>query len=779
MKNLFLILCCAACLSSCSNNRNPVPDIIPQPAHLFMQEGRFSLTDNAVIGYPKENETLKQSAEMLAEMLGKATSLSFQTVPDEDQCQIALVPQDSENGAEAYSLSITPTQIIISADRYNGVFYALQTLFQMLPPEVYSAEGARQTNYVLPCIEIFDYPQFKWRGLHLDVSRHFFPKEFIYKIIDLLAMHKMNVFHWHLTDDQGWRLQIKKYPLLTEIAAWRVNREDSTWNARPPMKPGEKPSYGGFYTQQEVKDIVAYAARRGVTIVPEIEMPGHSAEIFAAYPELSCTGKQQTVLPGGTYPPDYATSLCPGNEEVYRFLEGVLDEVLELFPSEYIHIGGDEASKKLWETCPKCQARMKKEGLKNTDELQGYLIKRIEKYLNGKGRKLIGWDEILEKNLSPETAVMSWRGMAGGIQAAQSGHDVVMSPGTHLYFDHYQNTPENEPTAIGGFSTVKKVYDFKPIPDLLEPNGSEAKHILGVQANTWTEYIATPEQAEYMIVPRISALAEVAWSPDYTRDWFLFMKRLHTVQMGRFDQMGIRYHQGADYVHFMALPDPENERFMINMESEIYGVQIRYTTDSSVPTLKSALFKGPIEIQAPTLLRAIVVKNNTILSKTPSERYVGMHKAVGKPVLYKSPFSSQYRGKGAETLNDGFTGSTDLNDIENQGIANRDLDIVYDMGEPTEFSSVKGSFLQSIGAWVYFPSSLVVEVSDDGKNFTEQGRVENPFDRNSQVARKTLEITGNFTGRYIRIKAENPITPEGLPGAGQKNWLFVDEIFVN
>ena len=432
MKNLFLILCCAACLSSCSNNRNPVPDIIPQPAHLFMQEGRFSLTDNAVIGYPKENETLKQSAEMLAEMLGKATSLSFQTVPDEDQCQIALVPQDSENGAEAYSLSITPTQIIISADRYNGVFYALQTLFQMLPPEVYSAEGARQTNYVLPCIEIFDYPQFKWRGLHLDVSRHFFPKEFIYKIIDLLAMHKMNVFHWHLTDDQGWRLQIKKYPLLTEIAAWRVNREDSTWNARPPMKPGEKPSYGGFYTQQEVKDIVAYAARRGVTIVPEIEMPGHSAEIFAAYPELSCTGKQQTVLPGGTYPPDYATSLCPGNEEVYRFLEGVLDEVLELFPSEYIHIGGDEASKKLWETCPKCQARMKKEGLKNTDELQGYLIKRIEKYLNGKGRKLIGWDEILEKNLSPETAVMSWRGLAGGIQAAQTGHDVVMSPGTHL-----------------------------------------------------------------------------------------------------------------------------------------------------------------------------------------------------------------------------------------------------------------------------------------------------------------------------------------------------------
>ena len=422
---------------------------------------------------------------------------------------------------------------------------------------------------------------------------------------------------------------------------------------------------------------------------------------------------------------------------------------------------------------------MKKEVLKNTNELQSYLIKRIEKYLNEKGRKLIGWDEILEGGLAPEATVMSWRGTEGGIQAAQMGHDVVMTPGSHLYFDHYQNTPESEPTAIGGFTTVKKVYDFNPIPEVLTINGSEAEHILGAQANTWTEYITTPEHAEYMIVPRISALAEVVWSPDYTRDWFSFSKRLYTAQMPRFDQMGIHYHKGADHVHFAALPDPENERFMINMESEIYNTQIRYTTDSTMPTLKSHLFKGPIEIHQPTLIRAIVVKNNTILSKIPSERYVGMHKAIGKPISYLSPFSSQYRGKGEKTLNDGFTGSTDLNDIENQGIANRDLDIVYDMGESTEFSSVKGSFLQSIGAWVYFPSNLIVETSEDGEHFTEQGRIENPFDSKSQVARKTLEVTGDFTGRYIRIKAENPVTPNGLPGAGQKNWLFVDEIFVN
>ncbi|MEK9137784.1 MAG: family 20 glycosylhydrolase, partial [Bacteroidota bacterium] len=354
---------------------------------------------------------------------------------------------------------------------------------QLMSPGVFAPEPVKKRTWTIPCVAIRDWPRFEWRGMHLDVSRHFLPKKFIKTYIDMLAMHKMNVFHWHLTDDQGWRLEIKKYPKLIEVTAWRVDREDQHWNHRDPPREGEKATYGGYYTQDEIREIVKYADERNITVVPEIEMPAHTTALLAAYPQYSCTGGPFDVPPGGVWP--ITDIFCAGNDSTFYFLQDVLTEVMDLFPGKYIHIGGDEADKKEWKACAKCQARIKQEELKDEAELQSYFVKRIEKFIVSKGRRLIGWDEILEGGLAPEATVMSWRGTEGGIAATRQGHDAVMTPGSHCYFDHYQGKQEFEPLAIGGYTPLSKVYSYEPIPDSLTPE--EAKHILGAQGNVWTE----------------------------------------------------------------------------------------------------------------------------------------------------------------------------------------------------------------------------------------------------------------------------------------------------
>jgi hexosaminidase len=397
----------------------------------------------------------------------------------------------------------------------------------------------------VPCVRIEDKPRLPWRGMLLDVSRHFFPKEFVKSFIDGLAMHKMNTFHWHLVDDQGWRLEIKKFPRLTEIGAWRVDRENLNWNERPAQQPGEKATYGGFYTQDDVREILAYAASRHVTVVPEIEMPGHCLSALAAYPELSCTGGPFTVPPGGVWP--NKDVYCPGNEKTFKFLEDVLTEVVALFPGDYIHIGGDEVDKSTWKTCPKCQARMKAEGLRTEEELQSWFIRRIERFLNSKGKKLIGWDEILEGGLAPNAAVMSWRGNEGGIAAAKAGHAVVMTPTSHCYFDYYQGDAAVEPLAIGGYLPLSKVYAFEPVPT--ELSVEQSAFIIGAQANLWSEYIPTPEHARYMIHPRIAAMAETGWTVRDGRDWAGFIERLET-QLLRYEAAGVPYARSMFTVRF-------------------------------------------------------------------------------------------------------------------------------------------------------------------------------------------------------------------------------------
>ena len=486
--------------------------IIPLPQKMEYHSGNFVLSSKTVI---QSKNTSSFEALYLKENIKNQTGLELQILAQAPKAvsKINLVfdvegPVES-NLKEIYKLMVTNQSVTIKAEYNQGIFYGIQTFLQLIPSK-------NKAEIKIPCLEINDQPKFNWRGMHLDVCRHYFPITFIKKYIDYLAHYKMNTFHWHLTEDQGWRIEIKKYPKLTEIGAWR----NGSMIGRYDDQKFDDIKYGGFYTQEEIKEVVAYASQRHVTIIPEIEMPGHSLAALAAYPELSCTGGPFEVgKKWGVFDDVY----CP-KEETFTFLENVLSEVLALFPSEYIHIGGDECPKTRWKSCANCQKLIKEKGLKDEHELQSYFIQRIEKFVNSKGRKIIGWDEILEGGLAPNAAVMSWRGTEGGIAAAKQKHYVVMTPGSHCYFDHYQGKPENEPLAIGGFTSLEKVYNFNPMPKELDLE--EQKYILGAQANVWTEYILTPEQVEYMIMPRMSALAEVLWGTANPENFIDFKTRL-------------------------------------------------------------------------------------------------------------------------------------------------------------------------------------------------------------------------------------------------------------
>ncbi len=535
----------AGCRSTPETMRAKMPStplsVIPRPTKIETAPGTFLLTAQTRLIVPADTEAARVARYSAAALSPSgATPLRIEQAAASGEAGGAIVfmldrALQPDLGSEGYLLLITPQQVKVSAVGPAGLFYGVQTIRQLLPPEVYGARTAPVAAWSVPCARILDVPRFSWRGMHLDVSRHFFGKEFVKQYIDLLAMNKMNMFHWHLTDDQGWRLEIKRYPRLTSVGAWRVDRENESWEKRKPQEPGEKATYGGYYTQDDVREVVAYARERFVTVVPEIEMPGHSVATLAAYPEYSCTGGPFTVRTGGYWP--NVDILCAGNDSTFTFLQNVLTEVVDLFPSPFVHIGGDEADKTNWKKCPKCQARIKAEGLKDEEELQSYFIRRVEKILNAKGKRLIGWDEILQGGLAPNATVMSWRGMEGGVTAARANHDVVMTPTSYCYFDYYQ-AKSGEPPAIGGFLPLDTVYSFEPMPAGLAPE--QQKHILGAQGNLWTEFVPTPSQAEYMVLPRMSALAEVVWTKPELKDYDDFLARLNR-QNTRWDQMGVNY----------------------------------------------------------------------------------------------------------------------------------------------------------------------------------------------------------------------------------------------
>ena len=529
-----LILACSSCGVETTANYQVIP--LPQEVALS-QESPFNLNDGTIIAYPEHNELLKRNAEFLAEYISQSTGHTLQTealAPGSEAPKgaITLGLDPAIGNREGYVLTVKADRVTLNGQTENGVFYGIQTLRKSIPAET------KATSILLPAGSIQDEPRFSYRGMHLDVGRHFFPIEFVKKYIDLLALHNMNTFHWHLTEDQGWRIEIKKYPKLTEIGAWR----DRTVIGRN-TEEYDNTRYGGFYTQEQAKEIVKYAGERYITVIPEVDLPGHMLAALAAYPEMGCTGGPYEVCPRWGV---FEDVLCIGNEKSMQFLEDVMAEIIDIFPSKYIHIGGDEAPRTRWEKCPKCQARIRTEKLKSDknhtaeDRLQSYCMTRIEKFLNSKGRRIIGWDEILEGDVAPNATVMSWRGSAGGIKAAQLGHDVIMTPNDYCYFDYYQSEDtRHEPFAIGGFVPLEKVYSLNPTASLTE---EQAKHILGAQANLWTEYIPTSEQAEYMVLPRMAALAEVQWTQLEKKDYTNFTTRLAGL-IGIYRRYGLNYRE--------------------------------------------------------------------------------------------------------------------------------------------------------------------------------------------------------------------------------------------
>jgi len=510
------------CLMTAACYGDSMTSIIPQPVNIASQDGHFEINSATLV---VADETAHSVASMFNEMFAPATGFQFRIVEDTDRQTNRIVlkldsSQQSELGEEGYRLTVSRETVILTAPERAGLFYGLTTLKQLLGPEIFSGTKVDNVKWSLPCVTITDYPRFQWRGMHLDVCRHFMPKEFVKKYIDLIALHKMNVFHWHLTEDQGWRIEIKQYPKLTEVGAWR--KETIIGHARGSRNtwPFDGTPHGGFYTQDDIREIVAYARDRFVTVVPEIEMPGHSQAAIAAYPELGNYDKQMDVCTWWGYGEDVFNV----QESTITFLQNVLTEVMDLFPSKYIHIGGDEVPKHHWQNSESAQARMKELGLDNKEQLQSWFIKQMDTFLTEHNRRLVGWDEILEGGLAPGAVVMSWRGTEGGIAAAKSEHDVIMAPVSHLYFDYYQSTPEGQPLAIGGFTPLEKVYSFEPFPDTLTPEQTE--HILGAQGQVWTEYILDPKHVEYMALPRMCALAEVVWTPAEEKDYDGFFERL-------------------------------------------------------------------------------------------------------------------------------------------------------------------------------------------------------------------------------------------------------------
>ena len=591
-------------------------NIIPQPNHVTAAEGTFTLTPTTTVA--ASGAEAKEALRCLQEKMQKATGAKLREVGAKKAPGILLATDKSVQGAEAYTLEVTPQGVTAKASTAAGLFYAVQTLLQLMPPTVEATTGTPFTAWEIPAVKIADSPRFAYRGVMLDPCRHFLPVDAVKKQIDVLASYKINRLHWHLTEDQGWRVEIKKYPLLTQLGSRRTEGDGTT--------------HSGYYTQQEIKDVVEYARRRHVEVVPELEIPGHELAAIAAYPELSCTGKATTprIIWGVE-----DVVMCPGRERMFDFLRDVIDELAPLFPSAYFHIGGDECPRGEWEKCPDCQKRMKELGYTRAAQLQSYVVGRVEKYLRTKGKRIIGWDEILEGgNLDTTSIVMSWRGEDGGITAAKAGHQVLMTPSSHgFYFDFYQGDAINEPCAIGGYSTLQKVYGYDPVPSAVHAAGRDAM-VLGVQANCWSEYIHTPAQLEYRLYPRALALSEVAWTQTAAKPGFDdFRRRADGDAAQRLDLRKVNFH----------IPRPEQPGMACNhlafTQTDTIALKttrplpILYTTDGTHPTAASMRYTAPIVLDRSTVLRTACLLPSGKLSP---ERVIYADKTAYAPAVKKT-----------------------------------------------------------------------------------------------------------------------------------------------
>ena len=779
-KNFILYFCILYLIFSCNNNlktmtKTPI-NIIPKPTSLKKSDSLLDLSSINSICVENNSKGEKNIAEIFQDYLKPLKRLEIEQSAHNIKNKIFISLNHEHNlEKEAYRLKIgSENSIQLESSSESGLFYGFQSFRQLCDPSL--EKRTTPNNTMIPFCEIEDTPSFGYRGMHLDVSRHFFDVEFIKTYIDMIALHKMNVFHWHLTDDNGWRIEIKKYPLLTEKSAWRIDRRQDPWKEQSPPKPNEKATYGGFYTQEEIKDVIAYAKKRNIMVIPEIEMPGHTSEVFSAYPELSCKNEYIPVNPGSYWP--NVDIFCAGNDDVFSFLKNVLEEVAMLFPGPYIHIGGDEADKLNWKSCSKCQKRIKEKELKNEHELQSWFIKEIEKFIISKNKKLVGWDEILEGGLAKSATVMSWRGMQGGIESAKSGHDVIMCPVSHCYFDYYQSNPENAPAAaFGGMTTLKTVYSFNPIPKELDSTNS--KHVLGGQGNLWTEYVQNSEIAQYRVLPRMSALSEVLWSGPGKNTYEDFYFRLKELQK-RFKKLNWHYSPGSFEVDIKKSENSKSSSFLVSLTSERPGDAIYYTINSEQPNQSSNIFDKEFSIEKTTTIKAGILKSDGSLGPI-SEKTFYFHKAIGKSIVYKSKYVEKYSGVGKHNLIDGFIGTENHNDGYWQGWEKINMEVIVDLQKTTKINTIICGFLESHPSWIFLPKSVAISFSSDGKNFVNMIEVllkdgENYGDPNRK---EVLFNELNQSARYVLIKAINRKTcPDWHAGAGGDSWIFSDEIVI-
>ncbi len=764
MKKITAALVFLTVLFGCAGN--PEPHIIPCPNHIRMGNGTFDVSGaDFVCGAGLDSASVR---------LVNDFARHFEYVSGTESASSGRIVRfiyDGGLGDEAYGIDVFSRKVDVKASSYNGFLYAVETIRQMLPVSIYGDEPAPEDDWTLPCLHIDDAPRFGYRGMHLDVSRHFYDIDVVRRYIDMMAIHKMNVFHWHLTDDQGWRVESKIYPLLTEIGSKRkgtVIRKD--WGTTDGI-PHE-----GFYTQEEIREIVSYAGAKGITIIPEIDLPGHMLGVLAAYPELGCTGGPYEVWERWGISPDV---LCAGKEETIVFLKNVLGEIADLFPGEYIHIGGDECPKVRWESCPVCQAKIRELGLEDRDGytaehyLQSHIMNMMEDYLYTRGKKIIGWDEILEGSPRKTATIMSWRGSAGGIEASKAGHDAIMVPNDYMYIDYYQSSDMSaEPFAIGGYVPVEKVYSYEPFTD--EMDDIARKHIIGVQSNLWTEYIASKEHLEYMLLPRQAAVSEVQWCRPENKDWDRFFAGLRH-EFAIYDILGYNYAKTIYEISGVTAVDNEKNVVLMTLSTED-NAEIRYTLDGSEPTAGSALYTAPVEIDRPCTLRARAFRD--FMDVREYRKEFVENKALGRPVTVEKAPKFPYNFP--HNLTDGLRGIHQFDTGEWAGWENDGFSVTVDMGG-AKYGKVVLGCLSGKDEDIFPPTDVRVSISDDGEIFVPCARRQFALE-GKNAPHGVVDCLVEFpstTARYVRIEAR---TAAELPSwhvrAGGPVYLYVDEVII-
>jgi hexosaminidase len=772
MRTLFLTTLLFVKLLTHSQSIN----IIPQPRSIKVNDGPgFLISKNTVI--VTEGSGMENSFHFLNDYLGKYYGFQLKVATaSSSKNEIHLnYEKMEEQFPGAYHMKVDGDGIYIAGDNESGVFYAIQTLVQLLP--VREAKNFSKTLSI-PFVDIEDAPRFAYRGLHFDVSRHFFSVDYVKKYIDYIALHKMNYFHWHLTDDQGWRIEIKKYPKLTSVGAWR----DGTIIGRYPGTGNDHLRYGGYYTQEQIKDVVKYAAERYITIIPEIDIPGHCLAALAAYPQLG-TNPDSTYKVAETWGINgvFNNVLSP-TEYTFNFVNDVLDEVMQLFPAPYVHIGGDECDKQWWHKSAFCQQLMKEKGIKDEHELQSYFIQRVEKFVNSKGKKIIGWDEILEGGLAPNATVMSWRGEKGGIEAAKQHHDVIMTPESPLYLNHSQSQNEDSVTQ-GAYNPIENVYAYDPVPK--ELTAEEAKYILGAQGNMWSEYLGNVPKVEYMLFPRLSALSEVVWTSKENKNWDDFQKRL-LVQFKRYGLWRTNYSKAYFDLKATVLPVDSLNGVQWKLESKQPGVEIKYITHYANRPYEMTFDEGipyttPVKINSTMLVAAISTINKKVVSNPVYETF-HFNKATGKKITLSTTASNKYPGDGPFTLLNGVINEKGFSrSREYLGFNGTDCEAIIDLGELQQISFVVVHSLNRTSSWIWRPLQVEVLGSGNSQDWYPL-KTTHDFEENkdgTNVGKMTLAFRSTYA-RYVKVIISNWGTiPPGNPGAGNKPWLFVDEIEIN